>query len=224
MLLNKHERKAKDALQADRKSWELYGRKMSLGWTKLDKPLQRGYKQYFVLRDDIKRHPDAKYISDILRLINNTTYASSQTFSYHKGNKKIEYNAPQLRHVTKEEYEKLSPRHQKYLTRVNVGGWALCCQVWGVHYHFKTPWMFETVIEPHIITHVREFDQQLEKEIGEHDKLMSDRQYFRVLAKIKGYRYNYDGGYSFTHLPSKYKLDRQNHYRKEIDKALEGVD
>lgn len=190
MLLNKHQRRQKEVLRVQRELSELYARKWNLGWTKLEKPMQRGYKQYFVLHDEVKRRPDAEAIAHVLHLINATTYSKSPNFTHRVGKLVKECRAPRLKGVSKEVYASLTPRQQKFLraTQPSDHHYCLECQsgIYGMHYHFRYPWMVKTVIKPHFVTHVKNFDAALEKAIGEREKHQRDHQDWVILSHMKG--------------------------------------
>ncbi len=52
----------------------------NLGYEKLDPPVQRGWKRFFVLRKDIARSDDALFFQKLLDKINTIEYSSRKDF------------------------------------------------------------------------------------------------------------------------------------------------
>lgn len=193
----------------DRKFRELE-REHSLLWkarssapiVKLDKPYQKGFKKFFVVRDDITRRHDGNIIAEILKLINSTVYMQDEEFvRKHKKRGKVvkqEIVEPQLHCISPHLWDKLGPsvtnRYKKYCSGLTVkhiptpyGGYS-----YTRGYFFLYPWMFVTKVEPHFITHVREVLPAVESRLGEIDNYFDTRRVWRRLGKLQGWRYSYD--------------------------------
>lgn len=60
----------KQLISLDKKRDDLQELKRNLGWEPLIPPVQKGWKRFFVLRDDVERSKHAEFFQNILKKIN----------------------------------------------------------------------------------------------------------------------------------------------------------
>lgn len=199
MLLHKKERKLKEALAMQREHNELHALKRAIKQVELDEPIFKGYKKFFVLREDIALRDDAQLIRDVLRKVNNTIYAPTVAFKYKSKNKWME-----MPHVlkpifqtlygfNKEEHLKWLDEHKQYLT----GGWLPCfesgCKEHQLkHFHAKHPWWFEPKIEKHFLTHYTPVDPELESRLAQLNNELYVRNGYAVIQHAHGHKSSWD--------------------------------
>lgn len=152
----------------DREHHELYNQQGSLGWIELDTPIMRGWKRYFVLRDDVLRSRQKSFFETLLSKINTTDYSSRKDFKKKKRKfgKKIYVVKPQELLMPDKHYlvkHKFSDKELTYFEE------KLIYRKWHKEpvkvFVFTEPWRFVLRIRPNIITHTRLRDVVLEQRI-----------------------------------------------------------
>ena len=79
-----HEDFEKHLLALHKEQQQLYKQQQALGWIDLKPPVMRGWKRYFVLRDDVARSKHAGFFEGILEKINKTEFSSRKDFKVKK--------------------------------------------------------------------------------------------------------------------------------------------
>src|SRR3954453_19280406 len=81
----------KQLLALQRESNALHKQQRNLGWIELHPPVMRGWKRYFVLRDEFAKGRQAPFFERILSKINTTQYSHRKDFKVkkRKGGKKV---------------------------------------------------------------------------------------------------------------------------------------
>jgi hypothetical protein len=79
----------KTLIKLSKRRNELYRMRMKLPMIKLDKPIQKGWKKGFILREDINRHPNVIEIKKMLEVINQYIYSDNIEFKVKKENNEI---------------------------------------------------------------------------------------------------------------------------------------
>lgn len=167
----------------------------NLGYEEMNPPVQRGWKRYFVLRDDVSRSKDAKFFQGILDKINTVHYSWKKDFKIkrrHRGKKIYVVSGQELGRLGEScvKKKKLSPEEMQYfaVTRVPArksGGEDLWL------YTFQEPWRYQLKIEPNIIKWTRKKDFDLERRANE-IKRYFDRNHLRPkMSKIVHGRYQW---------------------------------
>jgi hypothetical protein len=181
------------ALRAlDREREELWEKEKELGWAELDVPIMRGWKRYFVLREDVARSKYAIFFQTLLDKINTVDYSSRKDFTtkYRKGGKKLravthqrlkylgEVNQKKISFSEKErshfEEREIADRTGKKFIKVLV---------------FTEPWRFSLRIRPNMITKVKVEDRDIESRVSEIDNYFDTNNFKPALAKMKGHSY-----------------------------------
>jgi hypothetical protein len=176
---------------------ELREQKRNLPMVPLEHPYQRGWKRFFVLRDDIKRGPLAEFYEALLKKINTVQYHNDRFFKTKKrrrsryGYKKREQ---ELREIDKYSWDtnrlKLSEQEQVCFTRVET--FSKVTYKVDVKYVFTEPWRFVLKVMPHMVTEVKLHDEILQQEIAEIDNHIERRFYQpRMYRIIYGHRYRW---------------------------------
>ncbi|HMI62151.1 MAG TPA: hypothetical protein VK518_14625 [Puia sp.] len=157
-------------VQLHKQQIRLWIKKKSLPWIPLSEPYQKGWKRSFVLREDVQRSNNAAFYQSLLEKINTIQYSKDKTFKIkrRRRGKKVsevkkqfvhefwewEWNSSKLK-LTEDEKrlfyrkETPSPKHRYTI----------------VKYVYTEPWRFILRISPHIITHAKMVDEDLEQEI-----------------------------------------------------------
>lgn len=135
----------------------------NLGYEKLDPPVQRGWKRFFVLRKDIARSDDALFFQKLLDKINTIEYSSRKDFKVKRRRlgKKIYIESKQRLErffyydFSKAEFTERQKRYFYLAPERELLGKRL---IW--FYYFSEPWRFELKIEPNMIyrTKIKDFN------------------------------------------------------------------
>lgn len=149
----------------DKQLLKLYREKMTLlelynsrGYVPLEPPIVKGYKRFFVLREDVARSKDAGFYQGILDKINTVTYCAEKSFRVSRRRKRRLRYIDYLQRLYKpdeaafkkmefsrreadrfEEVIKLDKRTKKPVKK----------------YRFKEPWRFVLRVRPNVITQTR---------------------------------------------------------------------
>ncbi|MFN4145713.1 MAG: hypothetical protein ACK4GN_07820 [Runella sp.] len=173
---------------------ELNSRKRNLPMIDLIPPVQKGYKRYFVVREDVRCSKQGVFYEKLLEKINTTMYSDIKNFK-----KKKRYLGRYVYEVREQKLKRLSP----YLfEKMKFNEQEKACFTLKIHfkvinkkvieeafYEMNEPWRYVLRVRPNIITKVKIFDSELEKRLDRLRKILFDsyRNYGR-LCKIKGWR------------------------------------
>lgn len=111
----------KSLLRLYRELDALRTQRRELGFERLDPPVMRGYKRYFVLRAEVARSREAKFFQGILDRINTTAYSSRRDFK-----KKRRRIGRRIYEVRSQELEKLwtdAFKKRKFTEQEEVRNW-----------------------------------------------------------------------------------------------------
>jgi hypothetical protein len=78
----------KRLIQLDKRENRLRAEKQKLPWVPLSEPYQKGWKRYFVLREDVKRSKNAGFYQSLLEKINTIQYSKDEAFKVKKRRKR----------------------------------------------------------------------------------------------------------------------------------------
>ncbi len=168
---------------------EIYQLERGKPLIQLEKPIQKGFKKDFILRDDVARRRDSNDLQRILGAINHVVYCKNQDFKVKKWHSNQMEDIPHnLKHIPANQWDKLGwPEHFKkwfvYEERPHVGKYSTFI-VKG--YWFKYPYMFTTRILPNFITHIKQIDTNLEKEKAEIDQYFTQNNGWQRLQHLQG--------------------------------------
>ena len=177
----------------DRERTELWRKKNNLGWIELKPPVMRGWKRFFVLRQDVAESQYAAFYQNILDKINTTVISNRKDFKIKKKRvrkwkyeeKKQQLKEPNLKAFTKMNF---SEREQEFFQDKYVMD---CYNQWVKVFEFKEPWRFVLKVRPNMIYKTRVRDEVIEKRSAELYNYF-DRNHLRPrVAKLKGESYRY---------------------------------
>jgi hypothetical protein len=183
-------------IQLDKEEYALNEQKRNLGWEPLIPPVQKGWKRFFVLRDDVAVSKNAEFFQAILNKIN--TYQ----WSYRKDFKVKKRRYGKKKYVVKN--QKLLQPCQWYFAKLDFtdNEKALFHEIFEIEkrgktpikrYVFKEPWRFRLKVSPNIITKVRIKDGELESKIDRIENYIKRNDFRKRQEKItRGYfKYKY---------------------------------
>ncbi len=162
--------KEKRLIQLEEKSVFLWRAKQNLPFVNLEEPYQKGWKRFFILREDVARSNVANFFENILQKINTVKYSARKDFKKRKrvkGKKADVLREQFTKPLTQTEFDKLcfTDKETAYFS------WELIKQNYSNKYVkmlvFNEAWRFTLRIEPNIITQEKLIDVQLESEIKE---------------------------------------------------------
>lgn len=179
----------------------------------IPKPIQKGWKKTFVLRDDITRTPNASIISGMLGVINNSIYSKDGTFKVKKFySRQMEDQTLRLKSIPAHKINNYGWPDwaiKKYFTLSWVQYSTLNGAFVGSNkqYVFNFPYMFDEVVLPNMVTHLPAFDPELEKELNGIYRFMNKTNGWERLNKLHG--------------NSKYYFDKNNTKRRAENAMLD---
>jgi hypothetical protein len=160
----------KRLIQLDQREYRLWGEKSKLPWVPLAEPYQKGWKRYFVLREDVRRSKYAGFYQSLLEKINTIQYSKDKAFKVKKRRKRrnvYEAKKQSVREFSQQEWDcpklKLTEKERLFFCREER--WFPESKCMKVRYVYTESWRFVLQIRPHMITHVRMIDEDLEREI-----------------------------------------------------------
>jgi hypothetical protein len=191
---------------------ELWRNRRSTGtWIDID-PFQRGYIRYFVLRDDAKNRDDARYMQQVLDMVNTQDYSHREDFKYRNPKTgQWEVRGQGTKKLRVDEYQKLTEKQQSYFEKTSwyEHKWHAGSRKWMRDkfvegYTLRQPFYYVLKIEPNIVTQRYVPDTQHEALIKEISNYFDRNGLWPRIDKILGNSHN---GYR--------KYDRERYYRNK---------
>lgn len=151
---------------------ELSKRRAELPMIDLSPPIQRGYKRYFIVREDVRRSKQGVFYENLLRKINTTQFSPTKEFKQKKrrlGRRIYEARGQQLQVVHPHEIKrmKLTPHEMlcfTFKTKIEVR----YRKVYQTQYFEMTePWRYVLRIRPNMIDKIKTHDEELEQRLAE---------------------------------------------------------
>lgn len=159
----------------------------------LEKPIQRGFKKSFKVRDDFSRSRWGNDLNRIIGEINSTIYCRDPSFKMKKRHNNQKEDVPhKLGYISPHRWEKLDwPAHfkkwfvyrDKHTYQTSYGN-----VIFIKGYFFKHPHYFDTFVEPHFLTHSQPVNPKLESEEAEIKAFMEHNLGWERLNHLKGHR------------------------------------
>lgn len=166
---------------------ELHRQKSNLGWIELRPPVQKGWKRYYVLREDVAASKSAEIFEGILKKINTYDWSYRKDFRVRdrKKGKKIYAVKPQkLLEPNEWRFQKLgfTEGEKQYFDPEfrpihGITDMYLC-------YVFREPWRFVLRTRPNLIDKIRIKDGELESKISKMREYMVRNHYRPMQIKI----------------------------------------
>lgn len=188
-----HKAKEKQLIRYYREYKVLSERIFRLPMIDLEIPFQRGWKRYFIVREDVRRGKEGKFYESILEKINTVQYNHQKNFKQkkRKENKRVYIEIKQeLKVIYPNELPKLKLSEKELecfdyrLIVVEIGG----RKIERYAYVFREPWRFILRIRPNIITQVKAYDWEMEQRRSEIKETIFDNyENCGKLNKLKGW-------------------------------------
>lgn len=178
----------KKLLKIDRRRKKLYEQKRNLGWEPLVPPIQRGWKRFFVLRDDVARGKHVGFFENILGKINTCDWSHRKDFlvKYRRyGTKKYRVKKQSLLRPDEWQFNKMAFTDVEKQFFYEV--WETDCRKRLIkRYVFSEPWRFALRVRPNLIDKVRKRDELIEAELEGIWNYLRGNRYCRRLDKLCG--------------------------------------
>ena len=172
----------------------LHEKRRNLGWEPLIPPIQRGWKRFFVLREDVAAGKQCVFFEQLLQKINTTDYSWKKDFTIKKrkrGRKIFVVREQRLLAPCEWQFKKLgfsSQEQQFFYEQWQTDKYGCLSK----RYIFSEPWRFILTVKPNMIDKKRVTDPELESEIEQIWQYLGRSCYDRRLEKIRdgssGYR------------------------------------
>lgn len=182
----------KDVIKQIRKKYQrsdvLWEAKRSVQWIPLEKPYQKGFVRFFTVREDVLRSADGEFFEGILKKINSYMYSDSRQFLKKKRKsgrriyveKEQKLNNISLCSWSNPKFE-LTPRERQYFLKQEE--YCPIRKIYKTYYEFIEPWRFTLRIRPHMITHYKPIDSELEKEYAELESYLGHHKIVGIIHK-----------------------------------------
>jgi hypothetical protein len=161
----------KQLIQLDKRRSELWDQRNKLPLVPLGYPYQRGWKRFFALRDDLKHSPRAGFYEALLLKINTIEYHHDKSFKRKKRRKK-RYGFEVKKQLLREfdlywwNSPKVNLTEQEKACFTFVETYSIKTRRLDVKYVFAEPWRYMLKVAPHIVTHKKPVDTDIEKELA----------------------------------------------------------
>lgn len=159
----------KRLIQLDKQQSKCWKARQQLPWIPLAEPYQKGWKRFFVWREDVKRSRNAAFYQTLLDKINTFHYHSDKMFKVKRrwrGKKIYEVKAQSLKEFSEWEWNSPKCKLTEYEKMFFYQKETL--DFMGKHiiiqYAYVDPWRFVLQIRPHMITKTKMIDADLERE------------------------------------------------------------
>jgi hypothetical protein len=190
----KHKAFDKRLMQLYREESVLNKENRKLEWRPLDPPAQKGWKRFFVLRNDVAESKHAAFFANILSKINTYHWHYRKDFLVkrrHKGRKKYVVKPQTLMMPLSWQFHRLdfTEAEKAYFDiEYRYDYWNLEPQK---YYVFKEPWRFVLRIRPNIIDKVRVRNVIIETRLKEIENYIKRNNYrYRQLKLVCGGNFN----------------------------------
>jgi hypothetical protein len=176
----------KQLLQLNREEKLLYKQKLALGWEPLVPPVQKGWKRFFVLREDVARSKHAECFENILAKINTYDWSYRKDFKVRKGRYgKHKYGVKPQSLLRPDESHFQQLGFTDFEKQFFYEQWFLYGKKELVkRYVFSEPWRFVLRVRPNMIDKIRKKDPLLEKRIKEIDNYLDTNYYRGRMSKL----------------------------------------
>ena len=174
----------------------LFKQRRELPLVPLEKPYQKGYVRFFVLREDVRQGKQAEFFATLLEKINTYQYADTRKFQKKKkrrGKRVYIARKQELYAFSQWEWEralekgKFTQKERAYFAKIECFNRQK--DRFEIHYEFTEAWRFELRVKPNMITHYRPVDVAIERELAELDKIIDDHKNWGTIThKIYGRR------------------------------------
>ena len=163
--------KEKELIALHKLEIDLWHQKRNLPLVPLEKPYQKGWVRFFVVRDDVQRVDTLGFFTELLEKINNQLWSENKRFTKRKRKFRRRLDVPieqKLKRFSETEWThpnfKLTPKEKEYFEAVEE--WDIYEKCYCTYYEFKEKWRFVLRVRPYMITHTKAVDVELERDIS----------------------------------------------------------
>ncbi len=189
----------KKLIRLFREDRELRKRHRELPMIDLVPPIQRGYKRYFIVREDVRRSKQGVFYENLLRKINTTQYSPTKEFKKKKkrlGRRIYEERNQELKVIYPYEINKLKLTPQEMLCftfKIKIE--VKFKKIYQRQYFEMTePWRYVLRIRPNMIDKVKTHDEELEQRLAElNHKVYRNKLNYARLSKLRDWGYDHWG-------------------------------
>lgn len=177
----------KQLIRLHKEEKQLYQKRNNLGWVPLVPAVQKGWKRFFVLREDVARSKNAEYYGNILKKINTCDWSYRKDFLVKKrkrGRKVYVVKEQQLLRPWECQFNKLGFTdgekqffHEEYHYKKNSRELLK-------RYVVNEPWRFVLRVRPNIIDKVRDRDEVIESRLKQIDIYLERNDYRKRQFKL----------------------------------------
>jgi len=187
----------KQLIQLDKRRDELWEQKRLLPMVALEHPYQRGWKRFFVLRDDVKHSPRKDFYEALLPKINTVEYHQHRSFKRKKRRKQryvYQVKAQMLRELSQQSWDinRMNLTEEERVCFTHVETFDVKTYRTDVKYVFAEPWRYVLKIAPHIVTHTKLMDGDIERELSYIDDHINNNHLWpriNLLTRGRSYRW-----------------------------------
>ncbi|QNA44955.1 hypothetical protein [Lacibacter sediminis] len=176
----------KQLIHLHKEERQLSKQKRNLGWEALTPPIQRGWKRFFVLREDVARSKHKVFFENILQKINTYDFSWRKDFKQKKRirGRKIYVVKPQSL-LKLSELDLVKLEFNELEKQFFYEAWETDCRgLFVKRFVFKEPWRFVLRVKPNMVDKVRKRDNLIEARLQEIDDYLSKNRFTGRLNKI----------------------------------------
>jgi len=179
----------KQLIQLHNQRIQLQADKARLPWIPLAEPYQKGWKRSFVLREDVWQSKQADFYQTLLDKINTTQYSKDKGFKVKKRKRRkrvYEVKKQSLREFSEWDwsYGKLKLTETEKMLFYRQETWSAQSRCFIIQYVFIEPWRFVLQVRPHMITHMKMIDADLEARIQQLENYIENKHLNYKIFKI----------------------------------------
>lgn len=171
-----------------KRSKEVWNIRKNIPLVPLENPYQLGFVRFFVVRDDVMRSSDGEFFEELLKKINTYMYSGSRQFLKKKrkfGRRIYVEREQKLKRISSFSWScpkfGLTPRERLYFIKKEE--YCPFRKRYDTYYEFTEPWRYILRTRPHMITHQKPIDAELEKEQAELDAYLGQHKIVGILQK-----------------------------------------
>ena len=164
----------KQLIQMHKEKNILYEQERNLGWEPLVPPVQKGWKRFFVLKDDVERSKNAEFFKAILKKINTYEWSYRKNFLVRRrkrGKKIYVVKGQKLLEPCPSHFAKLGFNDAQKQMFHEVFRYDKSRRM-TKRYVFNEPWRFVLRVRPNMITRVKANDSLIEARMRELDSYL----------------------------------------------------
>lgn len=157
-------------------------------YEELEKPIQKGYKRHFELKEDVRLGKDADFFQGILNRINTVQYSKNKQFKKGRSKRlgKYKYRKrgnPTLLDLTERQFKTLGEREKLYFYQIET--YYSNTKLWVTRYRFAEPWLFELRVRPNLFTKVQKRNWEAEHREKEIESFLVTKRQFTKTEKTR---------------------------------------